>query len=384
MANWADIIREAFPEVDEIRDVARGPQGPAGDTGAWDESTPYILGQLVTQQKAGIWYTWTSLINGNTGNDPATDDGTNWTGGDCQDAVCIQFDISEAAPTHSEGQIHWNSDDKTLDVDSDVVNTSMQVGQEMWVRATNKTAGQLNNGAVVYVDGAQGNRPTVALARADAHSTDNVIGVMTHDLAINDTGYMTAFGLVRDIDTTGTDESEVWAAGDQLYLSATTAGALTKTSPASPNHGVEVAIVLLAHASNGVLFIHPQHDPEQFLLHTGAVVTNLSETLSSQTANGNIVFNANLGNVHEVILNGNMSDQTFSNFPVSGVSYTMAIKLKQDGDGNRTATWNAVVDWGDDGAPTISTTANLWDWVFLTTTDGGVSLEGTYRTGFGA
>lgn len=166
----------------------------------------------------------------------------------------LQFDTT---PTHvhSEGSIHWDDDDKTLHVDTEVTGTALQVGQEQWVRCTNKTGAQLNNGEAVYVNGAQGQRPTVALADADTETTSrSSIGLMTQDLADNGTGYVTTFGLVRGLDTTGTPVSETWTAGETLYLS-TTAGKLTNVMPTTTRYAVRVGIVLYAHATEGIIFV---------------------------------------------------------------------------------------------------------------------------------
>lgn len=45
----------------------------------------------------------------------------------------------------------------------------------MWVRIVNKTGVQINNGQVVYINGAQGNRPSAALAEANADASSKII-----------------------------------------------------------------------------------------------------------------------------------------------------------------------------------------------------------------
>jgi hypothetical protein len=55
--------------------------------------------------------------------------------------------------------------------------------------------------------------------------------------------------------------------GEQLYLSPTTAGALTATKPYAPNHLVYVAIVEHAHPTQGKLFVKIQNGYELDELH---------------------------------------------------------------------------------------------------------------------
>ena len=138
-----------------------------------------------------------------------------------------------SAPAYVEGRVYYDEDDDTLTIYSSVSDVALQIGQEMWVKVVNKTGLQIDNGKVVYINGAQGNRPTVALADADASVTaDSTIGVLTHDCADNAECFITTSGLVRDFDTTG--GGEAWAAGQELWVSST-AGDFTDVEPVSPS-----------------------------------------------------------------------------------------------------------------------------------------------------
>jgi len=168
----------------------------------------------------------------------------------------IQFNTS-FSHTHSEGSLCWNDDDKTLNIGTEVSETVIQVGQEQVLRATNKTGGTIPNGSVVYVDGAQGNRPTIAKANAsNVGVCESTIGIVTSDIADNATGYVTTFGLIRDLDT------DSYSEGDCLYLS-TVDGGLTNVAPGLPNAHIFLGIVLYSHQENGVILcrilIAPDH-----------------------------------------------------------------------------------------------------------------------------
>ena len=126
----------------------------------------------------------------------------------------------------------------------------------------NSTGATLTKGTAVYISGATGQLPTVskALATSDATSAQT-LGLITSDLANNSNGYVTIIGLVNDLDTSA------YTDGVQLYLSPTTAGALTMTKPYAPQHLVYVAVVAHAHPIHGKLIVKVQNGYEMDELH---------------------------------------------------------------------------------------------------------------------
>jgi len=133
------------------------------------------------------------------------------------------------SPSHLDGRVHYDSIDKTLSVDIDSANgVELQVGQEQYIRAVNKTGGPLTDGQVVYVSGAQGNRPTITQALATTSLSNRTIGVLTQNIADNGEGMVTTSGVVGGFNTSG------FTAGDRLYLSNTVAGGITNILPYEP------------------------------------------------------------------------------------------------------------------------------------------------------
>ena len=126
----------------------------------------------------------------------------------------------------------------------------------------NTTGATLTKGTAVYISGATGQNPTVskALATSDATSAQT-LGLMSADLANNTNGYVTIIGLIDDIDTS------MFTDGAQLYLSSTTAGALTATKQYAPAHLVYTAVVEHAHPVHGKLFVKVQNGYEMDELH---------------------------------------------------------------------------------------------------------------------
>jgi hypothetical protein len=129
------------------------------------------------------------------------------------------------------------------------------IGQDNWIVCRNTSGGEIAAGSVVYITGSTGSRPEIAKADADLHH--HGIGVAADTMANNDYGAVVTHGYVKNIDTTGGGES--WIAGQQLYLSST-AGSLTDTDPTFPAAKQAIAVVVYAHAVQGILFVHHHSD----------------------------------------------------------------------------------------------------------------------------
>jgi hypothetical protein len=168
----------------------------------------------------------------------------------------VEFDQTPTG-TAGVGVMRWNDSDGTLDLGLKGGNVTLQLGQEQVARVVNKSGVNLLESAyqVVKVTDAQGQRLTVDLAQGnnDANSTDT-IGIVTENIDNNQEGFITTSGIVRNINTTGSLQGETWNDGDVLYLSPTTAGAITNIKPTAPNHTVILGYVVYAHAVNGKIF----------------------------------------------------------------------------------------------------------------------------------
>lgn len=168
------------------------------------------------------------------------------------------------------GVMRWNDTDGTLDVGLKGGNVTLQVGQEMVARVVNKTGADLleSQYRVVKISSAQGQRLAVQLAQAnnDNNSADT-LGIVTENIANNQEGFITILGQVKGINTTGSLQGETWVDGDVLYLSPTTAGAITNIKPSAPYHMVVVGYVEYAHQNNGKIYAKVQNGYELEELH---------------------------------------------------------------------------------------------------------------------
>lgn len=160
-----------------------------------------------------------------------------------------QYATGLTAPSHSEGRVFYDKDANTLAIMSDISGPVLQVGQEQWIRVINKTGADIEDGSAVYIVGQVSQLPSVAKAKADVIGTTGVVGFATHTIATNDEGWITAFGLVRGLNTNSLIE------GSTIYLSATTAGSWTSTAPSSPNYVVPLGHCLYKHVNLGILLV---------------------------------------------------------------------------------------------------------------------------------
>ena len=130
------------------------------------------------------------------------------------------------------------------------------------LQVRNNSGATLTKGTVVYINGAVGQLPTVAKALATSDATSaQTQGLITSDISNNSNGYVTIVGLVTNIDTSA------YSDGQQLYLSGTTAGAMTSTKPYAPIHLVYVGVVVHAHPTQGKIQVKVQNGYELDELH---------------------------------------------------------------------------------------------------------------------
>ena len=152
--------------------------------------------------------------------------------------------------TGAGAKLSWNATDGTIDLsyDDDV---TLQLGQEEHIYA--KATEAIPNGAPVMFAGAQGDHMLVR--RADVNvagfKPEWVIGLATSAFITNGFGYVTSFGLVRELDTTA------FTAGDILYLDTSSPGGLTATAPSAPNHVITLAAAVRINGSEGTVFVRP-------------------------------------------------------------------------------------------------------------------------------
>jgi len=181
------------------------------------------------------------------------------------------------------GTVVATEGDYSLTQLSDVTLTSPASGQTLtyngttWVNSTaavsdnliklvrNNSGATITAGTVVYINGALGNKPTIAKALATGDATSaQTYGLVQTSIANNADGYVVVIGDVDNLNTSSFTE------GDQLYLSGTTAGTYTHIKPYAPIHLVYIGIVLRSHPTLGIIGVKIQNGYEMDELHNVA------------------------------------------------------------------------------------------------------------------
>lgn len=113
------------------------------------------------------------------------------------------------------------------------------ISESLRAQVRNVTGSTITKGSIVYLNGVNGEKPTIAKAIATGDSTSaETIGWVENDINNNSDGYVTTFGILNNVNT------QSYADGDYLYLSGATAGQYTNVKPYAPVHNVTVGFVV--------------------------------------------------------------------------------------------------------------------------------------------
>ena len=175
----------------------------------------------------------------------------------------IPFRILPPNGDLAQGVLAWDGTEETLSLG--IANDSvLQIGQETLYHVQNASpTTAIANGTPVMYAGTVGASGKMYVAPWDGNvaNVKKFMGIATCPIPARTsdahTGYVTHFGKVRGINTTGTPVGEVWASGQLLYLKKD-AGGLTNVAPTAPGPRTIVALVVNAH-TNGTLFVRITH-----------------------------------------------------------------------------------------------------------------------------
>lgn len=206
----------------------------------------------------------------------------------------LTFDTTPDTGTAlTEGQLRWNSTDKTLDLKMAGSSVTQQIGEEVLMRV--HASGSVTNGQVVYISGSNAGLPAISAASNDADTAKKTLGIATESITSGSDGYITLMGLVRDLNLSA------YTAGQELWLS--TAGGITGTEPSYPAHKVRVGYVVNATDGTGSLYFAPKFYENGTVNGTGKIgyltgsggsetqQTNKSTGVTLNKTNGQITMN---------------------------------------------------------------------------------------------
>jgi hypothetical protein len=160
-------------------------------------------------------------------------------------------------PADATGRLYYDNSDQfqtlAFQMNGGVV---QHVGEEQFFRV--KLSAPATKGQVMMFTGAVGASGGLIAAPATGlqpTQANYILGIADESGTTNDWIFVTNFGEVKNINTTG--GAEAWTAGQELYYNPLVAGGLTKTKPNAPNAIATVAAVVHVGTSNGILFVRP-------------------------------------------------------------------------------------------------------------------------------
>lgn len=193
------------------------------------------------------------------------------------DIGAIDF-VSAAGISGSAGRLQWDSGEGTLLFGLRGGNIDIPIGQKEVALCYNGSGSPMTKGQVVYITGAQGQRPQISLSDALTDATSSkTFGIVAESIANGSEGFVVTFGILRGINTSSFSE------GSSIWLS-TTPGGITSVPPTQPYHPVFLGYVVRSHASSGEIFVKIQNGYEISELH--------DVLITSASAGDVLIYNA--------------------------------------------------------------------------------------------
>ena len=281
---------------------ATGPTGPTGATG------PAGAGLAA----GGATF---SILNKTS----AADYATAWTSTPTLNAVQYSTGATEPAAV---GLMQWDDDDGTLQFKLKGGSVTLQVGEETVARVVNNEGATLTDGQVVYISaGGTGDRMGVLLAKSDTPVTSqSTLGMVTESIAPGSEGFITVRGRGHDLNTTG------MTGGNPLYLSATTAGAVTTTVPPFDALAIRVGFANMISGSTGSIYVNVAAIPQTMKANSiGATFTATGASYIGGTGGTTDAVTLVTGTVVQVtvgarITTATASDSGFVSFSADGLT----------------------------------------------------------------
>jgi len=167
----------------------------------------------------------------------------------------IEFPIDEDNPDYKEGVLFYDKSKNALSYYNEKEDVTVNMGQEVLIPVYNNTEDTIPNGAVVYPTGSflcpDGiTRHTIDLADAHLFEKSRMVAVVTQELGVEESGYVTRVGSVGGLDTSGLTGI--------LYLSATTPGTFTNDIPDDGSYIIPIGAVKVIDATDGSITVDPK------------------------------------------------------------------------------------------------------------------------------
>lgn len=191
-----------------------------------------------------------------------------------------------ASESLTTGTLQWDNDLDTLNLGSSNFDYDIPLTQKLTAKGFNNTAGTINRGKVVSMNGSINNITSFGEASAAeaSNSSSFQLAITESSVPSDSPAKLSLIGIIKKLNTSA------WGEGTSLYLSPSNPGDFTSTIPTSPNKIVWCGIVLKQHALEGEIFFNPKTPGS-----AGTVLTtleDLSDTdIDNPIANDTLVHN---------------------------------------------------------------------------------------------
>lgn len=233
-----------------------------GDSNATATVTTNGTGDLTLSTNGGTNSGVITITQGTNGNITLDPNGTGEVSipAGIDGPLYIDFNtVQSPLPSAATGRLFYNNENQfetlTFQMNSGAI---QHVGMDQYYRI--KCQGSITKGQVVSFAGTVGASGGLIGKAATGLTVDQanyILGIAVESGANNDWIFVSTFGEVKGIDTTGGAES--WVQGQILYYNPAVTGGLTKTKPSAPNPICIVAAVVYVSASNGILYVRPTY-----------------------------------------------------------------------------------------------------------------------------
>jgi hypothetical protein len=285
--------------------------------------------------------------------------------GDILTPDSITFDTT-AAENSAVAKLFWDDGDGVLSNGLKGGNVTLQIGTQEFARVYNDSGTTLTKGQAVYISGAQGNRVAVKLARADVEATSfGTIGLVAETMTSGSEGFIIVSGALYKLNTQGL------VAGATVYLSPTTAGAVTTTKPQAPDQLVVIGWVERVDNIVGSIYVKIDNGYELDELHDVRITSPQSGNVliyDATTTPVGVWKNANLTDGTGITITEGAGSVTIANAGVTSLtgtanqitasastgSVTLALTnpINVDTSGNAATVTNGVYTTGSYANPT--------------------------------
>jgi hypothetical protein len=254
-------------------------------------------------------------------------------------------------------KLFWDDGDGVLSNGLKGGNVTLQVGTQQYARVYNDSGTTLTKGQVVYISGAQGNRVAVKLARADLEATSfGTIGLVAETMTNGAEGFIIVSGALYKLNTTGL------VAGATVYVSPTTAGAVTTTKPQAPDQLVVVGWVERVDNIVGSIYVKIDNGYELDELHDVRITSPQSGNVliyDASTTPIGVWKNANISAGTAISVTNGAGSVTIANTGVTALAAGTGISVS-----------------GSTGSVTVTNTAP--DQTVALTAGTAITITGTY------